>query len=82
MPYRRSIIDQSGMSAMVTGDERLKRPFLLAIADPAKIAGARVDLARKLASFLRSPETQVWISEFGKGKYDDRSLFFPVVILH
>ena len=32
------------------------------------------------AAFLRSPETQGWIGEFGKGKYDDRPLFFPVVV--
>jgi ABC-type tungstate transport system permease subunit len=82
IPFLSGKIPNSGMSAMVAGDERLKRPFIVAIANPAKIAGARVGVARKLAAFLRSPETQAWIAEFGKGKYDDRPLFFPVVVSH
>ena len=26
------------------------------------------------------PDTQAWIAEYGKGRYDDDSLFFPVQV--
>lgn len=30
---------------------------------------------------LPSPETQQWLAAFGRGKYDDQPLFFPVSVL-
>ena len=27
---------------------------------------------------MRSEETQKWIGEFGRGKWDEESMFFPV----
>ena len=47
---------------------------------PQRVPGARVESARKLAAFLRSPQTQEFIAGFGKGKYDDQPLFFPVSV--
>lgn len=37
--------------------------------------------ALDLATYLRSPETQQWIAGFGRGRYDDQPLFFPVSLL-
>jgi ABC-type tungstate transport system permease subunit len=53
---------------------------VVAIADPVKVAGARVSAARRLAQFLREPDTQQWIAEFGKGQFDDAPLFHPVQV--
>jgi hypothetical protein len=36
--------------------------------------------ARRLAAYMRSAETQRWLTEFGKGELDSRPLFFPVVV--
>jgi tungstate transport system substrate-binding protein len=80
IPFRSGKIPNDGLVVLCEGDPRLRRPFVVAIADPAKVAGARVSEARKLAAFLRSSETQQWIATFGKGKFDDRPLFFPVVV--
>jgi tungstate transport system substrate-binding protein len=78
IPFRSGKIPNDGMVVMVQGDERLRRPYLVAVANPAKVAGARVAEARRMVTFLRSPQTQAWIATFGKGKYDDQPLFFPV----
>ena len=63
-----------GISLMVSGDPRMRRPYLVETAVGAPAA------ASELAAFLRSPETQAWIATYGKGKYDDESLFFPVAV--
>ena len=78
IPFRRGKIPNGGMSVMVQGDERLRRPFVVAIADPARFADAHLDEARQLAAFLRDPQTQAWIGQFGKGRFDDSPLFFPI----
>jgi ABC-type tungstate transport system permease subunit len=66
------------MVAMVAGDVRLRRPFLVVTADAKKIRDIHVVEAEALRDFLRSPQAQAFITEFGKGKYDSRSLFFPI----
>ena len=76
----RGSVASNEMTMMVAGDDALRRPYLVALANPNRVAGARVEAARKLARFLRSEETQKWIAQFGKGKYDARPLFFPVEI--
>ena len=63
---------------MVAGDPRLRRPYIVALADPARVAGAHVEEARRLAEFLRSDDAQAWIATFGVGTYDDRPLFYPL----
>lgn len=40
------------------------------------LTGHRVELA----AFLRQREVQDLLATFGKGKYDDQPLFFPVVV--
>jgi len=79
IPFLNGKIDHGGMEVMVQGDVRLRRPYLVVVAtgkadDPRLIAG------RRLAVFLREPATQEWLASFGKGKFDDRPLFFPVKI--
>ena len=64
----------AGIELMVTGDPRMQRPFLVEVAVGAP------PVASDLAAFLRSPPTQAWIATYGKGKYDDQPLFFPVIV--
>jgi tungstate transport system substrate-binding protein len=72
IPFVDGKLHKDGIELMVKGDPRLRRPYLVAIAPTAGPA------ARDLVAFLRSPETQAWIATFGKGRYDDDPLFFPV----
>ncbi|MBC8106313.1 MAG: substrate-binding domain-containing protein [Anaerolineae bacterium] len=80
IPFLTGKLSADGMGLMVAADEALRRPYVVAVANPNRVTGARVDAARKLAQFLRSEETQKWIAEFGKDKYDHRPLFFSVEI--
>lgn len=70
-----------GIEIMVRGDGRLRRPYLVAVAQRAGDQ-PRVAAARELVTFLRSPATQEFITSFGKGRYDDAPLFFPIVLRH
>jgi tungstate transport system substrate-binding protein len=63
-----------GMELLVQGDPRLRRPYLVEVAVGAGEA------ARDLAAFLRGPEVQGLLATYGAGKYDDRPLFFPIVV--
>ena len=78
IPFRSGKLVKSGLTAMLEGDPKLRRPYVLAVADPAKVPGAHVAEARRLAEFLRSPETQAWAADYGKGLAGDGPLFFPV----
>jgi tungstate transport system substrate-binding protein len=78
IPFLNGKIPNEGMVVMVAGDVRLRRPFLVVVADPKKFPDAHIAEAEALRDFLRSPETQAFIAQFGKGKYDDRPLFFPI----
>jgi tungstate transport system substrate-binding protein len=64
----------------VQGDPRMRRPYVVVVSSANKLGSPRDQAARRLASFLRSKETQRWIADFGRGKLDDQPLFFPVVI--
>jgi tungstate transport system substrate-binding protein len=77
IPFLDGKLQRDGIDLMVRGDPRLRRPYLVAIA--AGAAGdVRLAAARDLASFLREPATQEWIAAFGKGRYDEEPLFFPI----
>ncbi len=78
IPFRSGRLPNNGLVMMVQGDERLRRPFIMEIANPAHVPGARVAHARRFAAYCRSPGTQAWIAEFGRGKLDGLPLFFPV----
>jgi tungstate transport system substrate-binding protein len=80
IPFLNAKIPSGDMVIMVQGDPKLRRPYLVVTAKPSASGDARNAAARELARFLREPETQRFIAEFGKGKYDDQPLFFPVVV--
>jgi tungstate transport system substrate-binding protein len=75
IPWITGKLKAEGVALMVQGDPRLRRPYLVEVAPSAPAA------ARELAAFLRAPETQQWIATFGRGRYDDQPLFFPVSTL-
>lgn len=68
---------EDGIEIMVRGDPRLRRPYLVEVRTGT---GPRLAAARELAAFLRSPAAQQIVATFGKGRYDDQPLFFPVSV--
>lgn len=79
IPFLSGKLETGKLKILVQGDARLRRPYLVVVAT-GKPDDTRLAAARKLAAFLREAKTQEWIGEFGRGKYDDRPLFFPVVV--
>jgi tungstate transport system substrate-binding protein len=77
IPFLNGKVETGGLEIMVQGDPRFRRPYIV-VAARGKTDDARVAAARELAAFLRDPETQKWLADFGRGKYDDHPLFFPV----
>jgi tungstate transport system substrate-binding protein len=80
IPFRTGKLANEGLRIMVQGDPRLRRPYMVAVTDPVKLPGARFELASRFAHYLRRPDTQAWIADFGKGKLDDNAMFFPVEV--
>lgn len=77
IPFLNGKLDAGELQIMVQGDERLRRPYVVIVAagrpdDPRLIA------ARQFAAFLRDPATQQHITAFGKGRFDQQPLLFPV----
>ena len=58
----------------------MRRPYVVVVSAADKRDSPRRQAASRLAAFLRAPETQRWIADFGRGKLDDGPLFFPVVV--
>jgi ABC-type tungstate transport system permease subunit len=67
------------MEALVEGDKRLQRPYLVAVADPRRSPGAHVEAARRLAAWLRSARTQAWLATYTSPTFGGDPPFFPVV---
>lgn len=80
IPFRTGKIAAGGMRVMVEGDPRLRRPYVVVTAVPDPAQRDRSAAAQRLAAYLREPQTQAWIAQFGRGALDDRPLFFPVHI--
>lgn len=78
IPFRMGRLPNAGLELMVEGDPRLRRPYVVVVANPANVKGARVEAARRLADYLSSAGTQEWIRTWGRGTLDDRPVFFPV----
>jgi tungstate transport system substrate-binding protein len=78
IPFLNGKLPNTGLVLMVQGDPRLRRPYIVAVADPARFPQARFEAARQLAEFLRREETQQWIAGYGRGLLDDQPLFFRV----
>jgi tungstate transport system substrate-binding protein len=77
-PFRDGKIPAGGLVELVKGDPILRRPHLLAVANPQKLSGTRPFEAHRLAEFLRSEETQQWIATWRPSKPGDAQPFFPV----
>ncbi len=79
IPFLNGKIANEGLEIMVAGDDRMRRSYVVVVgADRSD--EQRYRAACRLAEFLRTPETQRWIADFGRGELDDRPLFFPVVL--
>lgn len=78
IPFLDGKMPKKSLELMVKGDPRLRRPYVVAVANPKRWPDARCRAARELADFLRQPATQAWLAEFGRGELDDQPLFFPV----
>lgn len=78
IPFLDGKMERAGLDLMVQGDPRLRRPYVVVVANPERWPHSNIVGARALARFLRRSDTQAWLAEFGRGKLDDRPLFFPV----
>jgi tungstate transport system substrate-binding protein len=78
IPFRTGRLPNNGLVLMVRDDPRLRRPYIVAVANPAVIPEVHLTEAKQFAEYLRLPKTQKWIAEYGRGLIDDRPLFFPV----
>jgi tungstate transport system substrate-binding protein len=76
IPFLNGKIPNRDLEIMVQGDPRLRRPYVVVVANPQ--GQARGEAAGRFARFLRAPETQAWIANFGRGQFDDQPLFFPI----
>jgi len=79
IPFLNGKLPNAGLVLMVQGDPRLRRPYVVAVADRRRFPEARVEGAMRLAEFLRREETQQWIAGYGRDQLDDQPLFFRVV---
>lgn len=79
IPFLNGKLEAGTLQIISQGDPRLRRPYLVVVAG-GKADEPRLAAARRLAAFLREQPTQDWIANFGKGKYDDRPLLFPVTV--
>ena len=78
-PFVSGKLAHAGLSVMVEGDVRLRRPFLAAVANPRRIDGVHLSEAEQLEAFLRAADTQAWITARGLEQADVRPTFFPVM---
>jgi len=78
IPFLNGKLPNEGLELMVRGDPRLRRPYVVATANPRHFPQAHVEGAAALAAFLRKPETQDWIDTYGISQLDDQPLFFPI----
>jgi tungstate transport system substrate-binding protein len=80
IPFHTGRLPNDGLVLMVQGDERLRRPYLVAVTNPQWMPDVHITQARRFAAYLRKPQTQDWISTFGKGTLDEGPVFFPVAV--
>lgn len=80
IPYLNGKIPAGETQVMVRDDPRMRRPYLVVVATPARIGKERHAAATRLAGFLRAKPTQEWIATFGRGTLDEQPVFFPVVV--
>jgi len=67
------------LDILVQGDPELFNPYSVIVVSPAKYPWVKYDLAKKFADFVRSPEGQEIIRNYGVDKFGE-PLFFPDVV--
>jgi tungstate transport system substrate-binding protein len=75
IPFLNGKLPNIDLGVMVSGDLRLCRPYVVAVADPARFPNTHVKAAQAFVAFLRCEATQTWIAGYGKGQLDGRSIF-------
>jgi len=76
LAHRREI---DALESLVEGDADLFNPYSVIVVSPARFPGLNSKLAAAFAGFIRGPEGQALIRDFGKDKFG-APLFFPDVI--
>jgi tungstate transport system substrate-binding protein len=67
------------LELLVEGDAELTNPYSVIVVSPARFPGLNSRLAAAFAGFIRGPEGQALIRDFGKDNFG-APLFFPDVI--
>ncbi|HUU04246.1 MAG TPA: substrate-binding domain-containing protein [Patescibacteria group bacterium] len=67
------------LAVLVEGDAQLFNPYSVIVVSTAKFPWLNVKLATRFAEFIRSPQGQAIIRDFGKDKFGS-ALFFPDVL--
>jgi len=67
------------LAVLVEGDAQLFNPYSVIVVSKAKFPWLNVKLATRFAEFIRSPQGQAIIRDFGKDKFGS-ALFFPDVL--
>lgn len=80
IPFKLGKMQGPGIEVMVEGDPRLRRPYLVALANPRRWPDAHYEAAKQLAEYLRSAKTQAWIADFGRAEFGGHPPFSPVAI--
>ncbi len=68
--------EAAGLEVMVEGDEELFNPYSVIVVAPGKFPWLNTGLAKKFAAFIRSPEGQGIIRDFGRERYG-APLYYP-----
>lgn len=71
--------EAAGLEVLVEGDPPLFNPYSVIVVSPEKFPWLDTDLAKKFAAFIRSPEGQAIIRDFGRERYG-APLFYPDVV--
>jgi tungstate transport system substrate-binding protein len=79
IPFKVGKMQGKGMEILVQGDARMRRPYVVAVADPKRWPAAHVVSARRLAAYLRSRETQAWLATYTSPTFGAPP-FYPVVV--
>jgi tungstate transport system substrate-binding protein len=78
MPVLFGKMPRGSMQIMVEADPRMRRPYVVMEANPARLPKANHEGARRLADFLLSDTVQKFLTTFGAEEYGGIPLFHPV----
>ncbi len=71
--------EASGLEVLVEGDMDLFNPYSVIVVSPVKFPWLNTGLAKQFAAFIRSPEGQAIIRDFGRERYG-APLYYPDVV--